>query len=75
MLLLFAIFELKLQTSVRDTVVDNNSSSPLRSLTIMKGKLTPPLTKRPSEVGFWKLNEMPRSGGCLRQKKLIGYLR
>ena len=34
----------------------------------MKGKKTdtemPPLTKRPSEVGYWKLNEIPGSGGC-----------
>ena len=40
----------------------------------MKGKLTnslkPPLTKRPSEVGYWELNEMTGSGGTLRQKKL-----
>ena len=39
----------------------------------MKGKITdslkPPLTKRPSEVGCWKLNEMPESGECLRQKR------
>ena len=38
----------------------------------MKGKITyslkPPLTKRPSEVGYWKLNEMPGSSECLRQK-------
>ena len=38
----------------------------------MKGKITyslkPPLTKRPSEVGYWKLNEMPGSSACLRQK-------
>ena len=39
---------------------------------IMEGKITyslkPPLTKRPSEVGYWKLNEMPGSSECLRQK-------
>ena len=38
----------------------------------MKGKITdslkPPLTKRPSERGYWKLNEMLGSGECLRQK-------
>ena len=37
----------------------------------MKGKTTyslkPPLTKRPSEVGYWKLDEKPESGECLRQ--------
>ena len=44
----------------------------------MKGKISnslkPPLTKTPSEVGL-ELNEMPGIGACLRQKKLIGYLR
>ena len=38
----------------------------------MKGKISyslkPPLTKRPSEVGYWKLNQIPGSGECLRQK-------
>ena len=38
----------------------------------MKGKITdslkPPLTKTPSEVGYWKLNEMPESGECLKEK-------
>ena len=38
----------------------------------MKSKTTdslkPPLMKRPSEVGYWKLNEMPVSDECLRQK-------
>ena len=38
----------------------------------MKDKITDsfksPLTKRPSEVGYWKLNEMPGSNECLRQK-------
>ena len=52
---------------------------PLRSSAIMKGKITntlkPPLTKWPSEVGYCELNEMSRSGGCLRQKKFISYLR
>ena len=37
----------------------------------MKGKITDrlksPLTKRPSEVGHWKLNEMPGSSEYLRQ--------
>ena len=46
---------------------------------IMKVKITnslnPPLTKRVCEVGYWELNEMLGSGGCLRQKKHIGYLR
>ena len=41
----------------------------------MKGKTTdslkPPLTKSPSEVGYWKLNEIPGSGECLRQKHLF----
>ena len=61
------------------TVVVHKSSSPLRSSAIMRGKLTnslkPPLTKRTSDIGYWKLNEMPGSSGCLRQTKLIGYLR
>ena len=30
--------------------------------------LKPPWTERSSEVGYWKLNEMPRSSECLRQK-------
>ena len=38
----------------------------------MKGKITdslkPPLTKRPFEEYYWKLNEMPGSTECLRQK-------
>ena len=38
----------------------------------MKGKITdslkPPLTRRPFEVGYWKLNEMPGGGVWLRQK-------
>ena len=38
----------------------------------MKGKITdslkPPLTKRPSVVGYWKLKEMLGSSECLRQK-------
>ena len=38
----------------------------------MKGEITdslkPPLTKKPSEVGYWKLNEMPGSSECPRQK-------
>ena len=38
----------------------------------MKGKITyslkPSLTKRPSEVGYWELNEMPGSAECLIQK-------
>ena len=38
----------------------------------MKDKITdslqPPLMKRSSNVGYWKLNEMPRSSECLRQK-------
>ena len=42
---------------------------------ILKGKtfesLKPPLTKRPSELGYWKLNEMPGSSVCLRQKTSI----
>ena len=75
----FSIFQLKLKTFVRITVAVHKSSSPLRSSGIMKGKVTsslkPPLTKNSSEVGYWKLNKMPGSGGCLRQKKLIGYLR
>ena len=45
-----------------------------KSRSIMKGKISislkPPLTKRPSEVCFWKLNNTPGSGGCLRQKNL-----
>ena len=39
---------------------------------MMKGKITdslkPPLTKKPSEVGYWKLNEMPGKSECLGQK-------
>ena len=38
----------------------------------MKNKITdnlkPTLMKRPSEVGYWKLNEMSGSGECLWQK-------
>ena len=38
----------------------------------MKGKTTDSLksllTKSPSEFGYWKLNEMPGSGECLKQK-------
>ena len=41
----------------------------------MEGKITdtlkPLLTKRSSEVGYWKLNEMPGRGECLRQKVSI----
>ena len=70
----FAISLLKLKTFVQITVVVNKSSSPLKSSAIMKGAITnslkPPLTKRLSEVGYWELNEMPGSGGCLRQKHL-----
>ena len=37
----------------------------------MKGKirdsLKSPLTKIPTEIGYWKLNMMPGSGECLRQ--------
>ena len=70
----FAISQLKLKTFVRITIVVHKSSSPLRSSVIMKGKITnslrPPLTKRPSEVGYCELNEMLGSGGCLRQKNL-----
>ena len=40
----------------------------------MKGKVTnglkPTLPKRPSEAGYWKLNEILGSGGCVRQKNL-----
>ena len=32
------------------------------------GSLKPPLTKRPSEVGYCQLSEMPGSSECLRQK-------
>ena len=44
----------------------------------MKGEITfslkPPLTKRPSVVGYWKVNEMPGSNKCLRQKyKLLNF--
>ena len=39
----------------------------------MKGKITdslkPPITNRPSEVCYRKLNEMPESGERLRQKQ------
>ena len=54
-------------------VAVQKSSSP--SSAIMKGEITnslkPPLTKRPFEVCFWKLNDIPGSGGCLRQKEQI----
>ena len=30
--------------------------------------LKPSLTKIPSEVGYWKLNEMPGTSDCPRQK-------
>ena len=33
--------------------------------------MKPPLTKRPSEVGYWELNKMPRSSECLRQKHQV----
>ena len=50
-----------------------------KSRSIMKGKISnslkPPLTKRTSEIDYWNLNDIPGSGECLRQKKLIGYLR
>ena len=44
----------------------------------MKGEITfslkPPLTKRLSVVGYWKVNEMPGSNKCLRQKyKLLNF--
>ena len=39
---------------------------------IIKNKITeslkPPLMKRLSDIGYWKLNEMPGSSECLRQK-------
>ena len=58
---------------VGTTVVVHKGSFPLRSSAIIKVKITnslkPPLTKRPCEVGYWELNEMLGSGGCLRQKK------
>ena len=42
------------------------------SSVVMKGKITdslnPPLTKSPSEVGYWKLNEMPESSGPVTKK-------
>ena len=45
----------------------------------MKRKLTnslkPRLTKNPSELGYWELNEMLGTSGCLRQREPIGYLR
>ena len=45
----------------------------------MEGKiinsLKPPLTKRASEEGYCKLNEIPGSGGCLRQKKTYRLLK
>ena len=33
--------------------------------------LKPPLTKRPSEVGYWKLNEIQGSSECLTKKTSI----
>ena len=30
--------------------------------------LKPPLMKRSSDIGYWKLNEMPASNECLRRK-------
>ena len=45
----------------------------------MKRKITnslkPRLKKNPSEVGYWELNEMLGTTGCLRQREPIGYLR
>ena len=71
--IVFAIFKLKLKAFVRIAVVVPNSRSPLRRSAIMKGKITnslkPPLTKRLFKVGYWKLNEISGSGGCLRQKR------
>ena len=62
-----------LKTSVRITVV-YKSISPLTSTKIMKNKINntfkAPLTKRFSEVGYWELNEVPGSDGCMRQKNL-----
>ena len=46
-----------------------------KSRSIMKGKISnslkPPLTKRTSEIDYWKLNDIPGSGECLRQKNLL----
>ena len=43
----------------------------------MKGKITyslkPPLMKRPSEVGYWKLNEMLESSECLRRSQFLNF--
>ena len=48
----------------------SNRWNHMRSV-IMKGKTTdslkPSFAKRTSEVGYWKLNEMPGSSECLRQ--------
>ena len=67
MSLLLQFFKLKLKTFVKITVVVITA--------IMKGKITnslkSPLSERPSEVGYWEMNEMSGSGGCLRQKRLI----
>ena len=64
---------------MRVTAVVHKSSSPLRSSANMKGKisnsLNPPLTKMPSELSYWGLNDMPGISGCLRQGKPIDYLR
>ena len=79
LMLFFLQFLTKTQNLVKITVVVHKSSSPLRSSTIMEGKiinsLKPPLTKRASEEGYCKLNEIPGSGGCLRQKKTYRLLK
>ena len=70
----FYNFLAKTQNLLRVSVVVHTSSPPWKSSAIMKGKATdslkPPLTKRPSDVVYWELNEMSGSGGYLRQENL-----
>ena len=41
----------------------------------ISNSLKPPLTKRPSEEGYWELNEMLQSDGCVKQQKTYGLLK
>ena len=71
----FANSLLKLKTFVRITVVVHESGCLLRLSAIMKRKrkrnnLNSPLSKRPSEISFWELNEMR-----VWDKNLVGFLK
>ena len=85
MLLLLLLLITVIAVAVSELKLNNHRSSspkvaPLlhlhsyASLAIMKDKITDslkaPLTKRPSAVGYRKLNKIPGSGECLRQKNI-----